>query len=416
MSGRKRAATEQIEKQEPQQKDSTIIMLATTPRLLLSLLCLLTAQWAYAAPKLNGMAIHNELGQEQFIAAVYAESLTSDARQLILGDEDKAMEIRILAETIFARRFNRMWIEGIAINAGSREMEKYAQDLANFSNMMRIKLRKGDILRINRSRGAGTSVAINGVPLGKIEDVAFFDLLLRTWVGPVPVSTDFKEALLNAGKVPEDLRQRFDNVQPSAERVAAINTAINRTRTAQAVSSEAASQSSPADQQPTSPASTVAQTSSKASSKPPVTVSVSSTPQRPSSPAATSQPTGLMSEEDLFEDEEIFDEEDEDFAFTAESLLSEQLYISKLTKWTGSYVKYPKFAIRNEQQGTVRLTVTLARNGKVLDVQYMEKSQYEQLNKAASRAVSNASPYPAVPDEIAGDTFVFTVPVVFRLQ
>lgn len=388
-------------------------MLAKTQRILLLVTgYLLLIPWANAAPKLNGMAIHSELGKEQFVAAVYAETLTSDARQLILSNEDKAMEIRVLTDTIYARRFNRMWIEGIAINAGSREMEKHAQDLASFSNMMRIKLRAGDVLRIERNSENGTSITINGIELGSIDDPALFDLLLRTWVGPVPLSSDFKEALLGSGNVAVQVRERFNAVQPSAERVAAIATAIKRGKKPQpaaedvddtpATSSSQEPQVASAEAQPT-------QSSAKSKSSAPAVAKQSS------ASSVSSQASRLLSEEDLFEDESIFDEEDE-VTFTAESLLSEQLYISKLTKWTGNYVKYPKFSLRNEQQGTVRLTVTLARTGKVIDVQYMEKSQYDQLNRAASRAVTNASPYPAVPDEIAGDTFVFTVPVVFRLQ
>lgn len=396
-------------------------MLAKTQRLLLLVAgYLLLTQWAHAAPKLNGMAIHTELGKDQFVAAVYAETLTSDARQLLLSNEAKAMEVRVLTETIYARRFNRMWIEGIAINAGSREMEKYAQDLASFSNMMRVKLRQGDVLRIERDQSRGTVVRINGVELGEVGDPALFDLLLRTWVGPVPLSSGFKDALLGEGKVSVQVRERFESIQPSAERIAAITAAITRSK------DQEDSADSPQEEAPTEPE--VASDEQPVAEEQPSSPAASVKPESPSSPPAVAQqssvaspapetpePSGLVSEDEMFEDESIFDEDDE-VAFTAESLLSEQLYISKLTKWTGNYVKYPKFSLRNDQQGTVRLTVTLARSGKVVDVQYMEKSQYEQLNRAASRAVKNASPYPAVPDEIAGDTFVFTVPVVFRLR
>lgn len=374
---------------------------------------LTTPSWA-AKPELNGLAVHSELGQEQFIAAVYSETKATDARTLILSAENKAMEIRILADTLYARRFTRMWIEGIAINSGSRDLERHAQDLADFSNMMRIKLRAGDILRMDRDKISGTLININGFPLGTIKDPEFFDLLLRTWLGPVPLSTDFKQALLVGGAVPASLLQRFNSIQPTDERIAAIGAGLKSSEetkapTEVAVVSSSSKSSNAAVEQPV-----VIQTSSAKSVKATTTKSSSSKP--PIEVATAPTTGGITNEDDLFGDESIFDDEGTDYAFTAEALLSEQLYISKLTKWTGGFVKYPKFAVRNEQEGTVRLTVTLARDGKVKDVQYLEKSQYEQLNRAANKAVTSASPYPAVPEEIKGATFVFTVPVVFRLN
>lgn len=386
--------------------------------LISSLWLVLIPKVALALPQLNGMAIHNELGHEQFIAAVYIDNTTKDARPLILSDENKALEVRVLADIIYARRFNRMWIEGMAINSGSRELEQQAQNLADFGNMMRIKLRAGDILRIERSTGQGTTVFVNGLKLGFIADPTFFDLLLRTWVGPVPLSSDFKDALLGGGNVPDKLFQRFRNIHPSPERISAISAAltkgnhVNSSSSALPAVAEASSSSSSSSTQ------VVMITSAKSSASAvvtnPTTNQKSSKSTNPASAATT--PIGIVSEEDLFADETIFDGDEEDFSFTAEQLLSEQLFISKLTKWTGNYVKYPKFSIRNEQQGTVRLTVTLARDGKVKDIQFLEKSRYEQLNRAAGRAVTTASPYPAIPEEIKGETFVFTVPVVFRLQ
>lgn len=362
-----------------------------------------------ALPQLNGISIYSELGREQFIAAVYTDTVTSDARTLILAQEEKAIEVRVL-QKIYSRRFNRMWVEGIAINAGSREMTEQAQNLADFSNYMRIKLRPGDILRIERQPKEGTIIFVNGTQLGLIKDPSFFDLLLRTWIGPVPLSSDFKSELLAAGKVPDEHFERYRSVRPSKERVAAVAAALapEALDVSQASATSTTPQSSSSSAQIAQVSSSAAKTSSSQA-----TVAAASA----SSEAPVVEPViGIVSEDELFSDEEIFDDEQSDFTFTAESLLSEQLYISKLTRWTGNYVKYPKFAIRNEQQGTVRLTVTIARSGKVMDVQFMEKSRYEQLNKAASRAVKGASPYPAVPDEIKGETFVFTVPVVFRLQ
>src|SRR5690606_16530248 len=54
--------------------------------------------------------------------------------------------------------------------------------------------------------------------LGELTDPLFFDLLLRTWVGPVPLSSDFKAALLVAGNIGTEPFQRFLALTPPEER------------------------------------------------------------------------------------------------------------------------------------------------------------------------------------------------------
>lgn len=363
---------------------------------------------AQGAPTLNGMALHVQLSKEQFIAALYLTTPTSNARDALTKEEDKAMELRILTDDLYARRFQRMWIEGIAINAGATEMERHAQNLANFSNLLKIKLVKGDILRIERSAAKNTTtVILNRQTLDTIADAHFFDLLLRTWLGPVPLSSEFKESLLGGGTVKPELAERFADISPTSARIAEIATLLKGTKLPE-----------PARQAPPAPPAVAPEIPT-----PPPAVAVVPEPQAEEpqpeveQPQTPPEPEKLLTEASLFNDEEILSDEEEDgFSFTAENLLSEQIYIAKLTKWTTNFVNYPRNALRNEHQGTVRLTVTLSRDGRVRDVQILEKSEHETLNKAAVKAVRSASPYPAVPDTIKGDRFLFTVPVVFRMN
>lgn len=369
---------------------------------------------AQAAPRLNGMAFHVQLAEEQFIAALYADTPSTDARALLLADENKAMELRILTENLFARRFQRMWIEGIAINAGTAEMEKNAQNLANFSNALKLKMTKGDILRIERLPAENsTKVYLNQQLIETLPSASFFDLLLRTWLGPVPLSSQFKDALLAAGKIDPELAARFNSTAPSAARIAEVSAASQK-RVAEPVAKPTPPAPPVTPPIPdTEPAPTLADTATTETAAQPD----EPTADLPAPPKEEPKPEQLVTEATLFSNEVIPDDEDnEAYSFTAENVLSEQIYIAKLTKWTSNFVTYPRGALRNQQQGTVRLTVTLARDGRVRDVQILEKSEHDALNKAATRAVKSASPYPAVPDAIAGEQFLFTVPVVFRLN
>src|SRR5690606_35797630 len=79
----------------------------------LGLCWLLLSAVAQADPLLSGIAIHKELGQEQFLGALYADVLSNDADVILDESVAKRMELKILArDGIAPRRFTRMWIEG----------------------------------------------------------------------------------------------------------------------------------------------------------------------------------------------------------------------------------------------------------------------------------------------------------------
>ena len=401
----------------------------------LALACLFVCHKASAALDLNGIASHSEFGKDQYMAALYLEDLSADAKQILLSNQRKRMEIKVVADRLFSRKFKRQWIEGVAINAGNFDLKKHAQNLADFSNMLKIKLVKDDTLTIERTFRRGVEVAVNGVMLGTIEDVEFFDLILRSWIGPVPLSTDFKADLLKAGSIEPDTLARFKNIRTTRERVAALNTGLAAAATA-AVAAAAAPQaekekssaptqaaaSEPSETASTSSASealateteSTQQSAQASSSAVESSTAIAGTPSDSSSKSAAAAVAALPNQ--ILEQEDVFDDEEDDFSYTAADLLSRQLYLSKLTRWTGSYIKYPKAALRRGNQGTVRVTVTIDRKGGVTSATIIKESPYKSLNKEALKAIKRASPYPAMPDIITGDSFEFTLPVVFALR
>lgn len=416
-------------------------------RALIFLMLLFCGQNASASDKLNGIAVYSALSQEQFIAALYLPQYSESPRDAILQKGSKSMEMRITADKIFPRRFKRMWVESLAINAAPKELEQNAQNVSEFSRLLRVKLRQGDILRINKTPSA-TTVQVNGIELGQIDDPNFFDILVRTWVGPVPISSDFKAKMLSGGRIDNDLLERYNNISPTNERTQAIADALEAEKSEE---EEERIAQRPSAAKPPAPAVTQNQPQTKPEVQEPTQVATAPPPAPVSTPAPAAKPkevakpvaekkppepspqvaaqassapkeepepttVAILSEDDLFDDDSILEDEDSSFDFSAEELLSQQLFFSKLTKWTSNFVQYPKKAIKNNLEGTVRITMTIRRNGRVVDVRLTEKSEHEELNRAAARAVRDASPYPAIPDEVSGDELVFTVPVVFRLR
>lgn len=376
-----------------------------------------------ADPIMNGMSTHSELGKEQFIAALFTETLTDSSRDVLLADENKRIQVRVTADRLSSRRFKRMWIEGMAINASPAELEKQAQNMADFSNMLKIKMLQGDIFTIDR--GSDTvKIILNGIQLGEIESTQFFDLLLRAWIGPVPLSSEFRSNLVANGTIDAGLQSRFDATRPSDERIATVDELAQSIAARNQDTSEDQTEkpkvavdlpSEPTVAAPQIVAVPTPAAAAKVDIAPPAAVAAAKPAPEPpkAKPKAKPKPTLAMApKEELFDD----DLEEDDLDFTAESLLEQQLYIAKLKKWSGKFMKYPSRALSLGQEGTVRLAVTIDREGKVQNIEYVQNSEYSSLDKAAEKGVKRASPFPAMPEKMNGEEFTFSLPVVFQLK
>ncbi|MFO1370153.1 MAG: TonB family protein [Marinagarivorans sp.] len=419
-------------------------------RFVLFLTLLLPASSFASEPVLNGVAIYSELGSEQFVAGLYTSKTTNDAKAILLDEGDQRMEVRVLANSLLGNRFKRMWIEGVAINAGTGEMAKHSQNLADFSNFMSIKLQRDDILSIAR-QGNSTLVRVNNLELGKIPSGEFYNLLLRTWIGPVPLSSGFRDGLLTSGKVDEKTISIYSKISPTPERIAVIRTALiaagknkgkpadiaavkpEPTKPDPAAKVEPAAKEvaktepakepvkepikevakveppKPADKPPvkaephetTAPAATAAVAAAGTAAQTASQVAKAATPSTPPKPAAAKA-------------NEVFEEDEKQE--TADSLLVQQLYIAKLSKRTAGFVKYPKAALSKEQEGTIRLAITINRAGQVTNVKSSSTNDVPVLTQAAVEAANRASPYPSIPEQIKSDSFTFTIPITFRVK
>jgi protein TonB len=91
-------------------------------------------------------------------------------------------------------------------------------------------------------------------------------------------------------------------------------------------------------------------------------------------------------------------------------------YLSKLVRHLSAYREYPRRARRLNMEGTPVVIFEFSRAGELLDYQLLQSAPYTLLNEAALDMLKVASPFPAVPDDMAGETFQFQLPVRFQLR
>jgi TonB family protein len=382
---------------------------------LLLALILISSAAAKAELQLNGSAIYEDLGKQQFVAALFVEDLSSNANSIQLQQSPKRMEVRIIND-YSKRRWLNLWMQSISINNDRESFSGSAQDVIDIMRAPRSAPKRGDVIEYLFDPDQGTSVRFNGTELITNYPPEVFNILLRTWIGPIPPSTAFKDQLLG-NSIDMDADELLTDIQPQSSRVAL-----------------AASWMAPAPElialEPVADEATTAADTPEAEPQLAAAESIAADPE--STAAATDQAETLEGPEQIAaETEQIADNEDTNLAATADTgeeqeeeivdfnvseTLAQRDYTPLVVAQIYKAIRYPNRAADKNQQGTVRIGVTIDRSGDLISAVITQESRYRLLNQAAHKAVKKAAPFPQLPEEMKVDSFEVNLPITFRLQ
>ena len=380
-------------------------------------LLLLMSNSLRAEADLNGVAAYSELGNELFIAALYAGQTGTNAQELINGSYPKRMELKILAKQgITQRQFSRIWRESVAINNTRDALIAQAENMVYFEELVRDRLESNDHLVIAYTPLRGVDVSLNSILLGHIEDDAFFTLLLRSWIGPVPSSTGFRDDLLKANTADTALVNRFNAMYPRNARIEIAKSwlpvvapppeDVDKPEVPVAVTTPAAA---PVATTVTEPKILTAEKPAivKPEVSPPVPVALKtaspvSEPIAAVAAAAEKKPVQAAANP-------------EPGLSKAQALLARQFYMADVFKKINAHVDYPRRAQQLRQTGTVRLSVVINGTGNVKTVAPVEELDFVMLNKAALAAVRSAAPFAPLPAGLDVAELELSVPITFAL-
>ena len=382
--------------------------------LLLALILIFSAA-AKAELQLNGSAIYEDLGKQQFVAALFVEDLSSNANSIQLQQSPKRMEVRIIND-YSKRRWLNLWMQSISINNDRESFSGSAQEVIDIMRAPRSAPKRGDVIEYLFDPDQGTSVRFNGTELITNYPPEVFNILLRTWIGPIPPSTAFKDQLLG-NSIDMDADELLTDIQPQSSRVAL-----------------AASWMAPAPEpialEPVADEATTAADTPEAEPQLAAAESIAADPE--STAAATDRAETLeVPEQIAAETEQIADNEDTNLAATADTgeeqeeeiadfnvseALAQRDYTPLVVAQIYKAIRYPNRAADKNQQGTVRIGVTIDRSGDLISAVITQESRYRLLNQAAHKAVKKAAPFPQLPEEMKADNFEVNLPITFRLQ
>ncbi|QGU32237.1 energy transducer TonB [Thermochromatium tepidum] len=91
-------------------------------------------------------------------------------------------------------------------------------------------------------------------------------------------------------------------------------------------------------------------------------------------------------------------------------------YYATLVAWLKRHRRYPESARRRQEQGTVQVTFSIDRQGRLLSHRIESSSGHPVLDQEARSLLQRASPMPPIPANLAQNTLTVTIPISFSLH
>ncbi len=91
-------------------------------------------------------------------------------------------------------------------------------------------------------------------------------------------------------------------------------------------------------------------------------------------------------------------------------------YYGRLSAWLEKHKRYPRRAVQRRQQGVVRVTFKIDRQGNLLSREIIGSSGFRLLDEAADSLLLRASPMPGIPRQSKAEVLEITVPIKYALR
>lgn len=352
---------------------------------------------------MTGLASYEELRRPYYLGALYLANPSNNAEEILSTVGERRMEMKVTAQSWSPRRFSMQWTQAMILNVDPSLLERHDDAFVEFNNLPKQSLKQGDKIVIDSNAKGQVTISVNGTQIVEIAKPGFFEVLLSTWIGRKPPSSDFKAAML--GSIDGALLAEYEAMSPSEERVEQVAAWMDEGEGKAAKEVAVTREGSGVKAAGATAATAAAVTAATAETAPAAAAPAEPVQVAMAKPQAA--PVFEEEEEDLVMDPEIF-------RIQQATLL--KLYKSSVIKRTLRQVQYPKNAVRRNQQGKVLLDITVDRTGQIKSIFAKEEARYKSLNEAAVAAVNAVGDFPAVPAALEGQEVTVSVPVTFKLN
>jgi len=147
---------------------------------------------------LNGGGMRQIFVVKVYAVALYLSEKKTSAADVQALTTPKRVALHIQRE-VNSEEFGQLFITSMNKNSSKEEKAKVINQTVKFGEMFASlpPVKKGDIVTLDWVPGSGTVSTLNGKQIGEtLPDIAFYNAVLRIWIGENPVQSDVKRGLL----------------------------------------------------------------------------------------------------------------------------------------------------------------------------------------------------------------------------
>ncbi|MFT7775831.1 chalcone isomerase family protein [Roseateles sp.] len=148
--------------------------------------------------QLNGAGIRYKFVVKVYTAGLYLTHKAGTTQEVLATPGPKRIHIQMLRD-IDGNELGKLFTKGIEANVTRDEFAKSINGVLKLSEVFasRKQLNSGENFSVDYVPGIGSTVLLNGKPIGEtIKEPEFFSALLRIWLGDKPADDGLKDSLL----------------------------------------------------------------------------------------------------------------------------------------------------------------------------------------------------------------------------
>ena len=147
---------------------------------------------------LNGAGVRTKLVFKVYALGFYLKDKKATVADVLAASGPRRIRIMPMRD-LTSDDFGMAFMKGLNDNVGAEERTKLLPQTKAFGEMFAQfpGLKRGDELIVDWTPGVGSQATLNGQKVGDVlPDVAFFNAIMRIWIGDKPVDAALKPKLL----------------------------------------------------------------------------------------------------------------------------------------------------------------------------------------------------------------------------
>ena len=150
--------------------------------------------------KLNGAGVRTRIVVKVYVLGLYLTEKKDTAAGVLEAPGPRRFTLTMMRE-VTGDELGQAFMAGITANTDKAEKGKLVNQMVKLGEVFQTvgSLKKGDTLTVDWVAEKGTLIELNGKSQGDpLPDVAFYNALLKIWIGDKPADSALKPLLLGA--------------------------------------------------------------------------------------------------------------------------------------------------------------------------------------------------------------------------